>query len=314
MNRQKIYPLLSPGDTVGLITPASFITEEQLKQATKNIKSLGLKPFFCDSISDRKGYFAGSDKQRLKELHRMYAEKNVKAVICVRGGYGTTRLLEKIDYNLIKKNPKPLIGYSDITALLNAVYLKTKLPAFHGTNAAGEFTDYTSENFVKMFFETSENIDTGIFADHKKDAFVINSGNACGKLTGGNLALITSTLGTPFEIKTENKILFLEDIAEAPYKIDRMLTQLISAGKFKKVKGVIFGKFSGCEAKDKDSSFSLREVITERIKPLKIPGIYGFSFGHIKNRAVLPVGVNACFDAENFSIFIKRKEINRFFC
>jgi len=307
--------ILQNRDTVGLITPAGFINRQKLDIAVRNLQFFGLNAFYYDSVLEKYGYLAGDDKSRLNELHKMYENRNIKAIICVRGGYGTMRLLDKINYDLIKKNPKPMIGYSDITALINAIYKKTKIPGFHGIVGSGKFTEYTSENFKKVFFETTDKLNIDISENHKKDAYVINSGKVSGKLVGGNLSLIMSTIGTPFEISFKNKIVFLEDIAEAPYKIDRMLTQLISAGKFKHVKGIIFGRFAGCEpeAEEKENSFILKEIILDRIKPLKISAVYGFSFGHISNQAIFPVGVKAYFNTDNFSISMKRKDINQFF-
>ena len=315
MLNQAIKPLLKPGDKVGLITPAGFITEEKLQKAIRNLSSFGLKPIYYNSILEKIGYLAGTDQSRLNELHSMYKNKNIKAIICVRGGYGTTRILDKMNYDLIKQNPKPLIGYSDITALTAAIHKKTGISGFHGIVGAGDFTKYTENNFKNLFFSNSEEVHINVFEDHKKDAYIINEGACKGELIGGNLAIICSLTGTPFEENWDNKIVFLEDVGEAPYRIDRMLTQLISAGKFKNVKGIILGRFTGCEPeeKDKENSFSLKEVISNRIKTLNIPAVYGFSFGHIKNQAIFPVGINAVFNTDIFSLSLKRKEINKIF-
>jgi len=315
MSAEIIKSLLKPEDKVGLITPAGFITEEKLHNAINNLASIGLKPVFHKNILEKKGYLAGSDERRLNELHSMYKDENIKAIWCVRGGYGTTRVLDKISYNLIKQNPKPLLGYSDITALNQAIYKKTGIPGFQAVVASGNFTPYVVENLKNCLFSNSENIKINIFEEHKEDAYIITEGNMSGTLAGGNLALIVSLLGTPFDMAWDNKIIFLEDVSEAPYRIDRMLTQLISSGKFNRVKGIILGKFNDCEPDedDKINSMSLKEVIIDRLKPLNIPAVYGFSFGHIKNRAIIPVGINANFNTENLSLSIKRKEINRFF-
>ncbi|MCF6183974.1 MAG: LD-carboxypeptidase [Bacteroidales bacterium] len=310
-----IKPLLKPGDTVGLITPAGFIDEKKLSIAVKNIEAFGLNVFYNDSVLEKSGYLAGNDESRLKEFHSMYKNNNIKAIVCVRGGYGTTRLLDNVDFSLIKQNPKPLIGYSDITALINAIYKKTGITGFHGVVGAGNFTEYTSLNFKNLFFGNSENVVIELFEKHKETAFVINEGFVSGKLVGGNLALVVSVLGTPYDVSWQDKIIFLEDIGEAPYKIDRMLTQLISVGKFNNVKGIILGQFRGCEPEKEDeaNSFSLKEVIIDRIKPMNIPSVYGFSFGHIKNQVIFPVGIKADFNTNNFSISIKRKLINEYF-
>ena len=310
-----IKPLLKKGDTVGLITPAGFISEKKLQTAEKNLSALGLNVTYYKSVLEKTGYLAGNDESRLNELHSMFKNESIKAIIAVRGGYGTTRILDRINYDIIRQNPKPIVGYSDITALINAVYKKTGIPGFHGIVAAGNFTKFTKKNFEEMFFSDSENIKISVFEEHRKDAYIIKDGNISGKLSGGNLALICSLIGTPFEPDWNNKIVFLEDVGEAPYRIDRMLTQLISAGKFKNVKGIIFGKFRGCEPEESEinNSFSLKEVIYDRIKPLKTPAVYGFSFGHIKNQTIFPIGINAGFNTETFSLTIKRNEINEKF-
>ncbi len=309
-----INPLLKKGDTIGLVTPSGFINKEKLIKTVNNFKKIGLNTFYFSSVLDKSGYLAGTDNDRIDELHKMYENEDVKAIICVRGGYGVTRILEKLNYNLIEKNAKPLIGYSDITALINAIYKKTEIPGFHGIVGGGDFTDFTYGNFSNMFFGKSEDVVINIFSGHKKEAFVINEGIVSGKLIGGNLSLISNTLGTPFDVSWDNKIVFLEDVGEAPYKIDRMLTHLLSAGKFKNVKAVIFGKFAACETEDKkENSFTLKEIITDRIKPLQVPVIYGYSFGHISNQVIFPTGIYAKLNTEDFSISIKRKEINSFF-
>ncbi len=305
--------LLKTGDSIGLITPSGFIKEEKLQKAVENIKSLGLKPVFSDSVLEKHGYLAGTDKSRLQELHAMYKDSNIKAIWCVRGGYGATRLLDKIDYKLIQNNPKPLIGYSDISALIQGIYKKTGIIGFHGMVAGGTFTPFTKQNIRKIFFETSETIKINICEKHLKDIYVFNKKNFSGKFSGGNLALTASICGTPYEDKQDKSIIFLEDVNEEPYKIDRMLTQLISSGKFKNAQGIILGRFKQCEASDKNNSLSLKELIADKINSLQLPCIYGFSFGHIKNQVIIPVGVHAFFDFKDLSISIERREINKFF-
>lgn len=303
-----MFELLKKNDKVGLITPASFITEDKLQNAISNLKSFGLEPFYYDSIMDKYAYFAGTFEQRAEEINKMYANKSVKAIICVRGGYGTSALSVFLDYETIKKNPKPLIGYSDITALLTAIYLKTKQIAFHGPVGASKFNDFTANNFYNTFFKKNELIKIESLKD--TDNFIINSGKVEGKLIGGNLAVLTSLLATPLDVSWENKIVFIEEINEPPYKIDRMLSQLIQANKFKNVTGIIFGKFNKCSLADfsisSEDSFTTKEVIMNLIKPLNIPAIYGFPFGHIDNQVILPIGANASFDADKMELTIKK--------
>jgi muramoyltetrapeptide carboxypeptidase len=242
--------ILKKGDTIGLIAPAGVITEQKLINSIQNIERLGLKPFFYDSIKDRLGYLAGSDQRRLDELHKMYENNDIKAILCVRGGYGSLRLLDMIDYSLIKRNPKPLIGYSDITALHSAIYKHSEQIGFHGILGAEAFSDYTVMNFKKIFFESSDIIKVKIFGSHKNFAFSIKKGKVEGRLIGGNLSVMMSLLGTNFINNLSESILFIEEVNEAPYKIDRMLTQLILSGKMDGVRGVVFCQFKSSEPRD----------------------------------------------------------------
>ena len=301
--KRKNQPL-KKGDRVGLITPAGIITEERLDKTKANLEALGLDYHYTHNVLLRDGYMAGPDAMRLKEIHEMYADKSIDAIWCIRGGYGTTRLLDYLDFELIRENKKPLIGYSDITALHNTIHQKTGSPCFHGPVASSTMTPYTSEHLAPIFGlskpyvinNSQENIDKG----QEEEVFkfsTITSGKAKGELVGGNLSLLVSLLGTDHAVKTKNKIVFIEDIGEAPYRIDRMLTQLISADFFKKVKGIVLGIFAGCERKD-DETQTLQQVVHERIKRLQIPAVYGFSFGHIDNQCTFPIGAKAEFDAD----------------
>ncbi|MCF6365503.1 MAG: LD-carboxypeptidase [Bacteroidales bacterium] len=304
------FKQLKRKDKIGLITPAGFITKQKLKNAVQNIENLGFEAFWYGSVSDKKGYLAGTDKARIEELHKMYKNNSVKAILCVRGGYGATRILDLIDYELIKQNPKPLIGYSDITALHSAIYKKTGQIGFHGTVGASIFTEFTLKNFKEVFCEKKEVVNYTSSETSNYKHYTIHEGKASGKLAGGNLSLINSLLCTPYDVNWDNKIVFIEEINEPPYKIDRLLTQLIQAGKFKKVKGIIFGIFNRCEGKDfnvkNEDTFSLKEILSEKIKPLKIPAAYGFPFGHIKNQIILPIGANADFDTNKMQLKIKK--------
>jgi len=295
---------LKRGDKVGLITPAGIITEERLIKTKANLDALGLKYHHTQNVLLKEGYLAGADAIRLKELHEMYADESIDAIWCIRGGYGTTRILDHIDFDLIKSNRKPLIGYSDITALLNTIHQKTGSPCFHGPVASSTMTPFTTANLAPIFgldethiiSNSTMNIAKGLEEDVFKFR-TITSGKAEGELVGGNLSLLVSLLGTDHEVKTKNKIVFIEDIGEAPYRIDRMLTQLISAGFFKKVKGIVLGIFAGCERKDYEKQ-TLQQVVHERVKRLQIPAMYGFSFGHIDDQCTFPIGAKAEMDAD----------------
>ena len=317
MLSKKLKPILNKGDKVGLITPAGFITNQKLETAVNNLSNLDLEAVYLPGILDKYGYLAGKDEDRVEELHKMYSDKSIKAILCVRGGSGSSRIIDLINYDLIRSNPKPVIGYSDITALLISIYNKTKIPGFHGIIGAEPFTEYISNNFRDIFMKNNERIIINNHINGASESYVINSGITTGKIIGGNLSILCSLLGTPFDDSWDNKIVFIEEVNEAPYKIDRMLTQLILAGKFKKIKGIILGQFSKCNPKDfeiqKDDSLTLTQIIEENIKPLNIPAVYGFSFGHIDNQAIIPIGVDGIFNADKFQIEIKRRAFEVFF-
>jgi muramoyltetrapeptide carboxypeptidase len=305
---------LKEGDRVGIIAPASFITEEDFEKIRSNLESLNLIAIPSKNLFKKSGYLAGSDNERVEDLHEMFARKDIAGIFCARGGYGTPRLLQMIDYDLIKRNPKILIGYSDITALLIAIYVKTGLVTFHGAVGISTFNDFTKNYLTQVLFEAGdyvELISEPEFSDEAENItssmgngiLKIFSGRAEGELIGGNLSLLVSLLGTDFDFDPTNKIIFLEEVGEEPYRIDRMLTQLINAGKLQKCKAIVMGVFSNCEVKKDNPSFSdsfnLREVIFDRLGSLGIPVIYGLSFGHIKNKFTLPIGVRAMIDVDN---------------
>lgn len=283
---------LSPNSKVGLVCPGSPITQEKLDTALDNVAMLGFSPIFTNKVLLKKGYLAGSDQERLEDLHTMFSRQDVAAIWCIRGGYGCTRLLNKINYKLIRKNPKPLIGYSDITALLNTIHQKTKNPCYHGPVASSPLTEYTKAMFTPIL---DNNLPHQIRLSQSSDAnkpYTIYPGIIQGKLVGGNLSLIVALEGTPYAINSKNKIIFIEDVGEKPYRIDRMLTQLLESGFLKQAAGLILGEFADCDSDD-DSSLTLEEVLVDRLLPLKIPTVYGYSFGHIDNQCTLPIGALA---------------------
>jgi muramoyltetrapeptide carboxypeptidase len=306
--KSKQPKLLKKGDTIGIITPGSFISDDGLKTAVEQVKSLGFEVKLSENIRAKRGFNAGTDAQRLADLHAMFADENIDGIWCARGGYGCGRILEKIDYQLIKRNSKALIGYSDITALLLAIYKKTGLIGFHGPVAASDFTDYTVEHFQKIVMQpitnflikpSAENLQNEDSIYHPK---TIVSGKAKGKLIGGNLSLLASLAGTEFEPDFKNKIVFIEDIGEKPYRIDRMLTQLRQATNLPAASGIALGVFADCKAPADANSLTLLETLTDRLGDLKIPVVYGLSFGHISNQITLPIGVEAELDADEFTI------------
>lgn len=304
-----LQPTLKPkqlkkNNQIALITPAGPISEQQLAKAQENLLSMGFKSCFSKRVFERNGYLAGDDKTRLTDLHEAFENKQVDAILCIRGGYGTMRILDKIDYSLIKRNPKTIIGYSDITALLNAIWQKTGLVTFHGVVGSSAFSPYTKQQFVELLVNQSANNES--IKSREDKLKIITNGEAMGQLVGGNLAMINSLLGTSFEIDFANKIAFFEDVNEAPYKIDRMLTQLLLSGSLQKASGIVLGNFKGCDINNDDitnkNSLSLDEVFNDRLGDLGIPVVSGFSFGHVKDQAIFPIGIKAELDTASTSI------------
>lgn len=297
---------LKKGDRLGLIAPGEFITEEELKISVNNLKALGFKVAYTKNILSRNGYLAGTDEQRASDLNEMFSRNDIDGIVAARGGYGCTRILPLLDYNLIEKNPKVLLGYSDITALHMAIYSKTGLVSFHGPVGISTFNEYTISNLKNVLFYPFENL-TLYNAENEENndskSFTIISGKSSGRLVGGNLSLIVSLIGTPYDFDSSGKLIFIEEIGEQPYRIDRMLTQMIEAGKFEKASGIILGEFIDCEPKKEDlNSFSLKEVLYKCLYNLNVPVIYGMSFGHIKNKLTLPIGINAELNSINQTI------------
>ncbi len=305
---------LSKGDTVGLITPASAVTREAFEKSVENLENFGFKVKYSENMRVKKGFLAGTDKQRLADLHGMFENPEVAGVVCARGGYGSGRLLPDINYDLIQSNPKVLVGYSDITALLFAIHAKTGLVCFHGPVGASEYSDFTTDQFErnlikgknKSVIERPKHWDE--IEEPTFDLIKINTGTATGALVGGNLSLIVSMMGTPFDLDFDNKIVFIEDVGESPYRVDRMLTHLLNSGKLHKAKGLALGVFAGCETKPDDPDFSqslsLREVLEDRLSNLNIPVLYGLPVGHIDDNSTLPFGVEAELDVDKARLTI----------
>jgi len=306
---------LKAGHTVGLITPATYVPDpDRLASAERMIKYFGLRMKMGKNAGKRMGDYRISIDERLDDLHAMFQDKEVDAVFAIRGGYGSMQILDRIDYDLIRRNPKVFLGYSDITAMHLAINKHVKLVTFHGPITLSRFTDYTQKYFRKALFETQP---IGAVTNPPETNELrpshplrtIRSGIANGQLIGGNLTLISNTMGTPYEIETTGKILFLEDVDEEPYSIDRMLTHLRLAGKFEGVAGVIFGECQDCRPKDyKPSSaipYGLGEVLDNILGGLKVPVLYGLTIGHTDDQLTLPLGVTATLNATNGTLEIK---------
>ncbi len=287
---------LRKGDLIGVISPASSPNElENIEKGVKYLEGLGYKVEVGKNVGKVHGYLAGTDEERLEDLHSMFSNKDVKAIFNVRGGYGSGRLLDKINYGLIKRNPKIFVGYSDITALQMAFLKKTGLVTFAGPMVAVDFSSddvdpFTEENFWKII-SSSKKIGK-INNPNSEKFYTLTKGRGEGNLLGGNLALLISLMGTDYQPNFNDSILLLEDIGEDPYRIDRMFYQLKYAKVFSKIKGVILGRFVDCYIKNKEQpSLTLNDVISDYLEELKIPVIYNVKHGHIKENLTIPWGL-----------------------
>ena len=310
----KIKPAkLRKGDTIGLIAPGSYITQKQLDESIMNIEDLGYNVKYKPAILDQYGYLAGNDSVRLDDLHSMIQDEEVKAIVSVRGGYGCARLLPFLDYELIKNNPKIIIGYSDITSLLYGIYKKTGLVCFHGPVATSTFNKYSVEHFENILTQTKQKYVMQNLPEDDSQIKVIKEGIAKGELVGGNLSIVVSMIGTEYDIDSEGKIIFLEEIGEEPYRIDRMLTQMKQSGKFKNCAGVALGIFRNCDVNLTDPEFenslTLEQVLQDRLGDLGVPVIYGLSFGHITNKFTLPFGIEAELDTHTHKLTLLENSV-----
>lgn len=303
---------LKVGDKIGVIAPSSRLKQEQIDTAVKQIEGFGMVPVLSKHVAAHNGYLAGKDDERADDINEMFADKSIKAIWCGRGGYGSTRILHMLDYKAIKKNPKPFIGYSDISAYHIAMYQKTGLITFHGPIPSGMMKGNTLEEFQKLFF-----MNQPIDYDFKKMTLVgdttkydvletLRPGIAKGRLMGGNLTVVSSMVGMPYAPDFKDTIAFFEDIEEQPYRIDRMLTQLIHGSNLGKAKGILLGQFTNCQAKDPENSFTLVEALKDRLLPLGIPILAGAPFGHVPDNLTIPVGAEAILDATNHRVKIEK--------
>lgn len=295
-------PALLPGSTIGIIAPAGPVAGPScIEDGIRVLEGLGFRVVLGKHALNKNKYLAGSDPERAADISAMFLDPRVDGVVCLRGGYGSMRLLHRIDYRIIRRSPKVLVGYSDITALQLAIWKKAGLVTFSGPMLAPDFACAGNGHMLKQFYRALTNPrPLGVIPLAPGDrGVVIKPGRARGRLLGGNLSLVTATLGTPYEINTRGAILFLEEVNEEPYRIDRMLRQLWLAGKLQAAAGIVFGKFAGCEAVDGEESFTLLEVLRESLEGIKVPCFYGLGVGHITLKATLPLGVIAEMDAGN---------------
>ncbi|AFZ57215.1 LD-carboxypeptidase [Anabaena cylindrica FACHB-243] len=293
-------PHLKIGDTVGLIAPAGIIEPKDIETAQQALSKLGLKVITGAHILDRHGYLAGKDSDRAQDIHTMFADNSVKAIMAMRGGWGCNRILPLLNYPLIRKNPKIIIGYSDITSLLLAINARSRLITFHGAVATSTWNQFTIDYFKNILFDGEKLIMQNTPTNEGKIA-IINQGKARGKLIGGNLSILAAMVGSPYLPSWHKSILFLEDIGEDIYRIDRMLTQLKNAGILNQISGFIFGQCTNCQPGD-EPSFTLIQILKHHIQPLGIPAWYGSMIGHIKDKFTVPIGLEVEIDTDNGTI------------
>ncbi len=311
---------LQQGMTIGVVAPASAARDPiHVDHSKRGLEAMGFQVKLGKYVRDRHGFLSSTDANRLADLHKMFSDKKVDAVMCLRGGYGTSRIVDAIDYDLVRKNPKVFIGFSDITMLNLAFLKKCRLVSFNGPMAASTFADTPPSRFgVASFLRTVSHAEApgSIWQDHDDRSFrVIRSGEARGRLTGGNLSLLAASIGTRYEIDTRNRIVFMEEVDEKPYRIDRMLTQLLSAGKLHDAAAIVIGRnvpdddFVEAEAKaakkggrmvkplprklPRNFEPLMDDVFYDRLRPLGIPVLSGLPFGHVHDYATLPLGVTA---------------------
>ncbi len=301
---------LKPGDTVRLIAPAGVIYQkDRINIALENMRALGLKPTLGKHVYDRYGYFAGTDHDRAQDIMAAFIDPDVKAIFALVGGWGSALTLSHLDFNLIRKNPKIIVGYSDITALLNGIYTKTGMITYHGPNATSRWNNFTTKSAKSILFDginphyKTPQHKGGALTVHNNRVQTIEAGSASGKLVGGNLTVLSSLVGTPYLPDMKGKILFLEEIGEAIYRVDRMLATLELSGILNDISGVILGGFTRVEPDgDGFGTFALMDVFERYFKGSGKPTYYGALFGHIEQKHTIPIGQDATMDA-NKGIF-----------
>ncbi|PLK46364.1 LD-carboxypeptidase [Emticicia sp. TH156] len=310
---------LKPGDTIGLVCPAySAFLKEEVQITIESLETLGFKVKKGDHMFDRYGYLAGTDADRAADINKMFADKSINGIMAMHGGWGCARILPLLDYKTIQQNPKVFIGYSDITALLLGIYSQTGLVTFHGPVGSSTWNSFSVENFKSLLLDANavqltnpvKKGDNLVQVDDR--IYTINPGIATGRLTGGNLTVLSHILGSPYVPDFKGSILFLEDVGEDIYRIDRMITQLKLAGILNQLSGFVFGKCTDCPpSKGGYGSLTMEDIFEDHIKPLNIPAFSGAMIGHIKDKFTVPVGIKATIDATKGSITLNESAVNK---
>jgi len=291
----KPSPINKRGEKIGILSPSSPIKDKELKNGIDLIRKEGFSVELSKNIfsSYRLSYMAGSPEKRAEDINSFFLRKDIKAIICVRGGYGSMRILEYIDYELIRKNPKIFVGYSDVTAILSAILERSNLLTFHGPMIKDLIS--LDPMYLRQFWDMLR----GKYREEIRleDAYTVVPGKAKGILFGGNLSTISHLIGTQFLPSLRNIVLFLEDVNEPYYKIDRMITHLRLSGFFENVRGLILGIFKGCGKMD-----IIEKIVLDIISELRIPILSRFHIGHLEKNTILPIGIKVELDSEKRSI------------
>lgn len=304
---RRLPPRLRAGDAVGLVAPAGITADRfELEAAADSIRAMRLEPRLAPNALARDGYLAGPDAARAAGIDAMWADPAVKALFALRGGWGAARVLPLLDWRRIAAAPKLLIGFSDITALHMAIAARAGFPSIHGPNAASAWGKASWDSFRAVAFDgatptwtMTSDPDEDRLAPRSGRPRVFTPGRAQGRLLGGNLTVLTSLVGTPWLPDFTGAILFIEDVNEAPYRIDRMLTQLALAGILGRLAGVVFGQCTDCRDPDAGiGGFTLSQVLEQHLAPLRVPAFQGAPFGHVRDQVSLPVGCRAEVDAD----------------
>jgi muramoyltetrapeptide carboxypeptidase len=309
---------LAPGDSVGLVAPASatFNTAD-LEIARESLQGLGLTVKVGKHLLGRHGYLAGSDRDRAADINAFFADPSVRAVLPIRGGWGSSRVLPHLDFDVIRKNPKVVLGFSDITALLLSIHARTGLVTFHGPNGLGRWDGWSVDFMKRVLFDAEavqmmnpkELSDRNVLTPIENRVQTITPGTARGRLLGGNLTVLTAILGSPYVPDWSGSILFLEDVGEDLYRIDRMFTQLKLAGVLEKVRGVVFGTCAECGPGEGFGSLTMEEIHADHVKPLGVPAWSGAMIGHQMPQWTVPLGVEAAIDATQGTITLSEPAV-----
>jgi muramoyltetrapeptide carboxypeptidase len=299
-----IPPYLKPGNTIGIVCPAGYMPLEKAQTCIETLSGWGFKVLPGKTLGHQFNYFSGTDKERLHDFQHMMDDKNIDAIFCGRGGYGTGRIIDKLDFTKFKNHPKWIVGFSDITLLQNHLFSNHKIASLHAPMAAA----FNDGEYKNQYIQSLHNALIGKKADYKTEGNILNQqGDAKGTLVGGNLSLLVNAIGTSSDMKTKNRILFIEDIGEYIYNVDRMMYQLKRSGKLDDLKGLIIGKFS--DMKDTTIPFgqTTEEAIKHLVKDYNFPVSFGFPVSHDKENYALKVGVKYKLKVEKD--FVELKEM-----